>query len=107
MHDMKSSHEQTYVENEESQHIQESVQLPLQLPDCEVRRVRLPGRGFGSQWPRGLMISRCPPGSALKLACEVEEPRLTRPRRYTLTGRERLKISTSYNAKLKPLGAAF
>ncbi|CAK9066948.1 unnamed protein product, partial [Durusdinium trenchii] len=50
----------------------EDAKLPLCVPpDCEVRRVRLPGRGLGSQW------------------------------RYTLTGKERLKVTANFSVKLK------
>lgn len=58
----------------------ENVKLPLQLPDEKkgakelvVRRVRLPGRGTGSQWT------------------------------YTLTGKERMKLTADYSCKVKKL----
>lgn len=54
---------------------QENARLPLCLPqDCPVWRVRLPGRGTGSQW------------------------------RYTLRGKERLKVAHDFTVKLKSLG---
>lgn len=50
----------------------ENARLPLCLPqDCPVWRVRLPGRGTGSQW------------------------------RYTLRGKERLKVAHDFTVKLK------
>ena len=58
--------------------LQENARMPLCLPpDSPVSRVRLPGRGLGSQW------------------------------RYTLKGKERVKVAANYSVKLKTLGLRF